>query len=388
VTEHVATPRSVAEVRGAVDDVLGLVAKRADDVEGERRLPDDLVLALRRTGINRLGLPVALGGLEATVVETIDIFERIAAVDGSTGWCAVIGAGSNVFAGYITEAGARVVFADPDLGSATMFAPCGKLTLAAGRRLLRGRWPFASNVLHSGWIGLGALVEAEDGTVDPVPRVVFVPVGDVTIEDTWDALGLRGTGSHHVSVTELEVDLDRSCTFADQPWPIGTLWRLPLHTVLFPVLTAVPLGIARGALDEIAAHIREGRVARRGQIADDPVAVAEFADADSRLRAARALLRESVAEAHAMAERGDAVDRALRARVALACLYVCDTAVAVTSVAHNLGGGDAAYVDSPLPRALRDVETARQHLLYAHKHRVELGKALAGLDVVYPPFLV
>ena len=381
-------PRSVGDVRQAVDGMLGLVAKLSEEVEAERRLPEELVLALRRTGINRLALPVALGGFEASVVETIDVFERIAAIDGSTGWCAVIGGGSNVFAGYITEAGARAVFADPDQGSATMFAPCGKLTPAGDRHLLSGRWPFASNVLHSGWIGLGAFVEADSGSVDPVPRVVFVPVADVRIEDTWDALGLRGTGSHHVSVTDLEVDLDRSCTFADQPWPTGTLWRLPLHTVLFPVLTAVPMGIARGALDEVARHIREGRVARRGQISDDPVAVAEFADADTRLRAARALLCESAAEARALAERGDTVDRALRARIALACLHACDTAVAVTSVAHNLGGGDAAYVDSPLPRALRDVETARQHLLFAHKHRVELGKALAGLEVVYPPFLV
>jgi alkylation response protein AidB-like acyl-CoA dehydrogenase len=269
-----------------------------------------------------------------------------------------------------------------------MFAPGGKLTPTDGTYTLRGRWPFASNVIHAGWIGLGALVEAEDGTVDPVPRVVFVPVGDVTIEDTWDALGLRGTGSHHVSVDELEVDLGRSCTFTDRPWPTGRLWRLPLHIALVPVLTAVPLGIARGALDEIASHIREGRDARRGRIADDPVAVAEFADADSRLRAARALLRESVAEAEALAERGEPVGPALRAGVALACLHACDTAVAVTSVAHNLGGGDASYVDSPLPRALRDIETARQHLLFAHKHRVELGKALAGLEVVYPPFLL
>jgi alkylation response protein AidB-like acyl-CoA dehydrogenase len=388
VAEQMEMARSVGDVRRAVDGILGLVAKLADDVEVERRLPEELVLALRGTGINRLALPVALGGFEASVVETVDVFERIAAVDGSTGWCAVIGAGSNFFGGYITEAGARDVFADPDQGSATMFAPCGKVARVGGRPVLRGRWPFASNVLHSDWIGLGALVEDDDGTVDPVPRVIFVPVADVTIEDTWDALGLRGTGSHHVSVTELEVDFDRSCTFADQPWPAGTLWRLPLHSALFPVLTAVPMGIARGALDEIATHIREGRVARRGQIADDPVAVAEFADADSRLRAARALLLESAAEAHALAERGDPVDRALRARIALACLHACDTAVAVSSIAHNLGGGDAAYVDSRLPRALRDVETARQHLLFAHKHRVELGKALAGLEVVYPPFLI
>jgi indole-3-acetate monooxygenase len=382
-------PAAVADVREAVDDVLGLVAKRADDVEDERRLAEDVVLALRRSGINRLAIPVELGGLAAPVADTVELIERIAAVDASTAWCATIGAGSNVFAGYLPRAAAEEVFADPDQGNATMFAPCGKVARNGdGRHVLSGRWPFASNCRHSTWIGLGALVAGDDGQVHPVPRVVFVPLADMTIEDTWRALGLRGTGSHHVSAAELGVDFERSCTFTDRPWSVGPLWRLPVHTVLFPILTAVLLGVARGALDEIVSQARDGRVARRGQLVDDPVSLAELADADSRLRAARALLGAVIAEAWALAERGDPIERHLQARTALACLHASDTAVAVTSVAHNLGGGDAAYADSPLPRALRDVETARQHLLYAHKHRVELGKALVGLDVVYPPFLV
>jgi hypothetical protein len=52
-----------------------------------------------------------------------------------------------------------------------------------------------------------------------------------------------------------------------------------------------------------------------------------------------------------------------------------------------LGGGAAAYTGSPLLRALCDVEAARQHLLFAHRHRGELAKALVGLDVRYPPFI-
>ncbi|MGH9210316.1 MAG: acyl-CoA dehydrogenase family protein [Acidimicrobiales bacterium] len=381
-------PGSIAEVKQAVDSVLGLVGQRSDDIERARRLPDEVVVALRRTGVNRLTLPEALGGLEAPVIDMIDVFERIAAVDGSAAWCTTIGVGSNFFGGYMTEAGARIVFSDADQGSATMFEPSGKVVRDGDRCLLRGRWPFASNVLHSVWIGVGALVEGDDGTVDPVPRVVFVPVADLVVEDTWDALGLRGTGSHHVAVSDLAVDLDRSCTFADQPWPEGTLWRLPVYAALFPLLAAVPLGIARGALDEIARQARVGRVARRGQLDDDPVALAELAGADTRLRAARAVLREVVEEAHLLAERGDPIDRHLQARTYLACLLASDVATEVTTVAHNLGGGAAAYTDSPLQRALRDVETSRQHLLFAHRHRVAFGKALAGIDVAYRPFFL
>jgi alkylation response protein AidB-like acyl-CoA dehydrogenase len=244
---------AAADVRRAVDAALDLVADRADEIERERRIADDVVAALRASGMNRMAMPEALGGLESPVVEVVDLVERIAAVDASTAWCAVIGGGSNLFAGYIGEAAAREVFRDPDQGNATMFAPNG--TVAGSR--LTGRWPFASNVVHSAWIGLGAFVRPSDGgSPDPVPRVCFVPVSDLAIEDTWDAMGLRGTGSHHVRASDVPVDLARSCTFADRPWPEGTLWRVPIYCALLPTLAAVPLGIGRGALDEVARQTR------------------------------------------------------------------------------------------------------------------------------------
>lgn len=376
----------VTDVKRAVDALLTLVCERAGETERSRRLPDDVASAIRDAGINRLALPAALGGLEAPVADMIDLFERIAAVDGSTGWCAVIGASSNFFAGYLPEAGAREVFADPDQGNATMVAPTGKVVADGGHHRLSGRWPFTSNCLHSRWAGLGALIQGPDG-VDPVPRVVFVRVGEVTIEDTWDSVGLRGTGSHHVSARDVATGRDHWCAFSDRPWPEGTLWRLPLSTVLFPTLVAVLLGVARGAMDEVARQAREGRTARRGQLADDPISMAEFAAADARLRGARAGLREAVEEAHDRAERGDSLDRRLQARAGLASLHAVDTAVEVTSTAHQLGGGAAAYTGSRLLRALVDVEAARQHLLFAPVHRVELGRILAGHDAPYPPFV-
>ena len=368
------------------EPLLTVVAGSVEEIEHGRRLPDRVVAALRRSGIHRLAMPRELGGAEASVSDAMDVFERLAAVDGSTAWCAVIGAGSNIFAGYLQPEAARVVFADPDQGNATMFAPSGRIVPAdnGDGHVLNGRWSFTSNCLHSEWAGLGAFVDG----LDPTPRVAFVPVEALVVEDTWDSAGLRGTGSHHVSATDVPITLDRCCTFADRAWPAGTMWRLPIYTILLPTLAAVPLGIARGALDEIARQVREGRTARRGQLADDPVAMAEFASADGRLRAARAALHEAVSEAHGRAEEGQPVDRVLQARILVACLHACDTAVAATTVAHQLGGGAAAYAASPLLRALCDVQAARQHLLFSHKHLPELAKPLAGLDTTYPPFIV
>jgi alkylation response protein AidB-like acyl-CoA dehydrogenase len=313
--------------------------------------------------------------------------EAVAMVDGSAGWCAAIGAGSNVFAGYLPEAGARHVFADPDQGNATMFAPTGTVDVKGRGGRLTGRWAFTSNCLHSAWAGLGATVR-RDGEAEPLPRVVFVPLAELTVEDTWNAPGLRGTGSHHVSAGDVVVDLDHSCRFSDRAWPDGTLWRLPIYTVLIPVLAAVPIGIARGALDEVFRLAREGRNARRGQLSDDPIGMAELAIADTDLRAIRAALLDALDEAHARAERGDPVNRQLQARILLTAMRSCDVAVEVTSIAHALGGAAAVYAGSRLLRALLDVQTGRQHLLFGHQHRPAIGAALAGRDVTYPPFLM
>ena len=127
-------PTTTVEVIDAVDAILPLVMDSVDRIRNGRRLPDDIELALRATGINRLSLPASLGGLEASTAEAMGVFERIAAVDGSTGWCAIIGAASNIFAGYLPPDGAREVFADPDRSSATVFAALG--TLAARRRVI------------------------------------------------------------------------------------------------------------------------------------------------------------------------------------------------------------------------------------------------------------
>jgi alkylation response protein AidB-like acyl-CoA dehydrogenase len=113
--------------------------------------------------------------------------------------------------------------------------------------------------------------------------------------------------------------------------------------------------MARGALDEVARQAREGRSARRGGVADDPVALADLGTADIRLRAAGAGVREAVRDAHALAEQRRPVGRGLQARICLAAQVASDIAVEATSTAHQIAGGAAAYRGDRVLRALDDV---------------------------------
>src|SRR5262245_35981089 len=118
---------SSREQAPSIEPLVDVVAGAVDEIERSRRLPDRVVAALRSSGIHRLAIPHELGGTEAPVSDAMDTFEQLAAVDASTAWCAVIGAGSNLFAGYLEQDAAQVIFADPDQGNATMFAPTGRI---------------------------------------------------------------------------------------------------------------------------------------------------------------------------------------------------------------------------------------------------------------------
>src|SRR5437870_2655608 len=108
-----------------VAPILDLVRARAAEAEQAGRLHADVVEAIRGTGANRLFIPTELGGWAASPRRSVEVVEEIAAVDGSTGWCAAIGLGSNLFSGYLAKDAAAEVFADPDAANASMFAPAG-----------------------------------------------------------------------------------------------------------------------------------------------------------------------------------------------------------------------------------------------------------------------
>ena len=146
------------DVKRAVEDVLPVVDAHADATYRDRRLPDAVVDALAGTGINRLLLPIELGGIDAGRRRPHRITSS--ASPPSTG--ARRGAPSSAPGATCSPATCRPrgparVFADPDQGNATMLAPAGTLDPADDGHRLSGRWPFTSNCLHSDWLGLGAV---------------------------------------------------------------------------------------------------------------------------------------------------------------------------------------------------------------------------------------
>lgn len=375
---------SNVKTRDPLEDVL---RRNVEGIDLDRRLPEEVVAALRETGLNRMTVPVELGGDAAPPSAIAAVVEEVASVNGSAGWCAAIGAGSNLFAGYVPRPSAAEIWQDVNASNASMFGPLGTVQDGPERPTLEGRWPFVSNCLHSRWIGLGAFPAPATASSGDGPRLYFVPSDRLTIHDTWDVDGMRGTGSHDVTAHAVPIDTDHSCGFDDRAWPDGPLWRIPLFNVLAPPLAAVLVGIARGSVAFVDQLVLDGHASARGSLSADDVAMADLAKAHADLDAARAVLYESMDEMWTLASNSVEIPPRARARGLLTAQHAVDVAAATTTTMRRLAGSAAAYRTHALATAVADVNVGRQHILFSHHLRPALARALAGCDVQAPPFL-
>ena len=361
-------------------DLAQTAARMADEAERERRLPDELVTAMADAGVFRLLVPKAIGGLESHPRVLVETVEELARGDGSAGWCAAIGSTSGVMAGYLPAAAADEIYGRPDAISGGVFAPIGRATRVEGGYRVTGRWRFASGCSYCNWLMGGCLVEGES---QPIPRLVLAPASDVQIHDTWDAMGLRGTGSHDIEMRDVFVPEQRQASLvADRPTASGPLYAFPVFGLLALAIGAVNLGIARGALDDVIALAGARTPTGSSRtMAERPTVQSELGVAEARLRAARALLLEAIDEAWAAAVEAREVPVAERASLRLAATHATTTGADVTGAAYHLAGGASVYESNgPLPRRFRDANTATQHLLVGPATNELAGRLLLGLS--------
>ncbi len=376
------TPSYMDEARA----LLPTIRAAADQIEQQRRLPVELVRKMAQHGLFRLCVPRALGGGEVDVATMARVIETASEADGSAGWCVMIGVTSSLLAAYLPLSNAAEIYGSPDGVSAGVFAPLGKAVVADGGYRVSGRWAFASGCQHCDWL-MGGCVVMEDGKPRLLPngapetRMMLFPAAAVQIHDTWHVSGLRGTGSHDISVDNLFVANERSASFiTDSPRHAGTLYKFPVFGLLALGIAAVALGVARHAIDELCrlagAKMPSGS---RRKLAERPIIQTQVAQAEAQLRSARALLFNTVAEVTAQAESAE-IGIEPRALLRLAATHATDSAVKAVDMMYTAGGGTSIYADSPLQRCFRDVHVATQHMMVAQPTYEVAGRVFLGIE--------
>lgn len=371
---------------GASPALLATIASRAADTEAQRRLPADLAAELAQAGLFRLLVPRSLGGAEVDVATLFKTLEQLGRADAATGWCVMIGGTTALISAWLPEVHAREIWADPDVITGGVFAPMGRALLDGDDYVVSGRWAWGSGSANCSWL-LGGAVIMEGGEMRRLPsgapdhRMMVMRRAEVELIDTWDALGMRGTGSGDLAARDVRVPQSRSVSFiTDTPREAGPLYRFAPFGLLALGIAAVASGNALGALDDLKALA----VAKKGQgssrsLAERGVVQADYAAAHADLDAARALVHAEIAAAWDRVVAGDALDLPARARLRLAATRLTQVSARVAAKMHELAGGTSVYASHPLNRRFRDAHVATQHVMVAPPTLELAGRVLLGL---------
>ena len=178
--------------------ILDLIASKSADQREARKMSKEVVDALKECGFFTMLLPKQWGGLERKPQEFFAEQVRIAEADMSTAWAGGIIAVHAFQLALMSEEAQREVYeADPNTLISSSYNPVGaRAEMCEGGFMLHGRWGWSSGSDHCTWALLGGVIPG-DGY-----RTFLVPRNQYDIEDTWDVMGLQGTGSNDVVISE------------------------------------------------------------------------------------------------------------------------------------------------------------------------------------------
>jgi 3-hydroxy-9,10-secoandrosta-1,3,5(10)-triene-9,17-dione monooxygenase len=382
---------TVDTVLDAVRDVLPSLRDRAQETEDLRHIPDETIKGLQATGFFRLLQPARYDGIEASPVDFYRGVRLIASACGSTGWVSsVLGVHPWQLALYDDRAQQEVWGDDSATLISSSYAPMGRATKVEGGFTFTGRWSFSSGCDHAQWIFLGGLVLGDEGT--PVDfRTFLLPRSDYEIVDVWDTIGLRGTGSNDIVVSDVFVPEYRTLSFMDTGRCFGpgqavndaAIYKLPFASVFSNSISVPVLGMAQGAYEAYVGWTKERvRASTGGKAADDSFNQIRIAESAAQLDAAVLQIERNINEQLACVERGDKVPMELRVRTRRDQVNATGAGIAAVDRLFESAGGRALRSGTPIQRFWRDAHAGRVHAINdPEKVRVMFGQFELGLKV-------
>jgi len=377
--------RGLARLLGEIDALVPLIAASATRAEADRRVPRHIQQRLKTAGLYRMVLPRSLGGLNLDPAAFMEVVQRVARVDGSLGWLAAVAGIGPLFAPVLgSERFGSLYSAGPDLAFSASSQPSGTVEAVADGWRVNGRWPFASGCNDADWILVHCRV-IENG--QPVPgmapgmpatRFALLPKAQVQIADSWYAMGLRATDSHHVVVENVIIPVSDAVDLATgQPCISGPLYKSPFQIVAL-AHNPIALGIAEAALDDLLAMAHGGRHQLNAATAQKESGIFryEVAQIQADLRAVQAYSDASIKRLWEGLQAGTVPPGPPLPETLQASVWVTQACRKIVRGCFELGGGSVVYDTSPLQRRLRDIEVAAQHTLVQRRNYEMIGEAI------------
>jgi len=369
-------------------ELVPTLAKRAAFAEQNRSIPAETIADFKQAGLFRVIQPKRYGGYELDPGVFFDIQMTLAEGCMSSGWVyGVVAVHNWQLALFDPRAQEDVWAKDSSVLIASSYMPKGQVERVDGGFRFSGRWSFSSGVDHANWLFLGGIVSTKNGVPDY--RTFLVPRSDISINDNWHTVGLKGTGSKEVVIegafvpeyrTHRAIDgfAGTSPGLTSNP---AALYKLPFGQIFVRAVSSASIGALQGALAAFREYgSKRVSINDMGRTAEDPAAALAAADAALAIDDMKLALHRNFAAMMATLRRGDALDvndrihyRYQSAAVAGRCAEHIDR------LFHSCGGA-GVYTDNPIGRFFVDIHAARMH--YANnpdKFGRNYGGVLLGL---------
>lgn len=368
----------------AAETLAPLLAEHARMAETARQPADVVISAARSAGLFDMLTPRCYGGAELDLDTFFDVGLLLGTGDASAAWVLLFYIEHNWMLCQFPAEFQTVLFADRShVLAPTMLSPSGSASRVSDGYRLSGRWQWGTGIVHAEWVIAGAI----DRT-GKHPRPVFfaMPREDVHVEDTWHTDGMRGTGSHDVIIDEVFVPAERcvdipsmmNATGPGSSLHDGPLFATPMAPLLALAASLPAIGQVRFAVREYASQLqsRYDQMTLERQ-SDNSTRQVRLAHAEMVVRCAETLMRSVLDDV--MTWRADA-DEQRRVGWTTAVAHAVGLAQQAVGEICDAAGASSHFLDNPLQRARRDVNTIACHTVFDRDQRYRsLGRSMVGL---------
>lgn len=354
-----------AELVARARELAPLIREHAVKTEQDRRLAEEVVVALREAGMFRLTTPARFGGYELRMPDLISIIVEVGKACGSAGWNLSIDTASTRFAlNAMPETALSDMFeGNPDAYViSTAHLSTTKAYRAEGGYRVTGTFPWSSGCEIADWAYI-PVVHVHDGDEQTADLVgVVVPMSELRIERTWHSAGLAGSGTHTVVAEDVFVPERRATAFSLTDL-VGEDERDSMLIQGSVQSLAAIVGAARGAVEVTRQALDKKRpitYVNYAAAADAPSVQMWFAEATHLIETAQLHLREIGTALDGVPET-QPMPWLERARLRMHERSAQEKSRAGVEKLLDVVGGSAFALSNPLQRLWRDISVMSRH---------------------------
>lgn len=361
-----------------VREIASILAERAERVDENDIFVAENFALLKDRGLVAAGVPQELGGGGASIEELAETVRVMAHSCGSTALAFSMHSHQVAVPAWRWRH-QKVAAVEPLLkrvateqlillssGGSDWIGGSGKATKVEGGYRISARKVFTSGAAAGDLLMTGAILDGDEAQPLVIHFAVPMKAPEVSIVESWRALGMRGTGSHDVVIEGLFVP-DAGVAFSRRAGEWHPVFQI-IATIAFPLVYAAYLGVAEHARDLAIG------LARRKPSTSYSLDLA--GRMETSLRAAQLAHGWMLKAVDRNAPSGETVNDVMIGRT-----LVADHAIRTVELALELAGGAGFYRRNGLERCFRDIQGARFHPLQAGPQAHYAGAMALGEPV-------